>query len=141
MKRGLTLLAVVLIVGALSYGLTRLLWPAPPPSEDQVVWLTREFALTPAQAAAVEKLHDAYVPVCSDHCAQIVDARENLAADPSNPGLEREVRRLEQVCQEATLAHVREVAACMERRQGERFLTLVEPRILHHDHQAAFGLK
>lgn len=141
MKRGLTLLAVVLIVGALSYGLTRLLWPTPPPSEDQVVWLTREFALTPAQADEVEKLHDAYVPVCSDHCAQIVDAREKLATDPDNPGLQREVRQLEQVCQEATLEHVRQVAACMDPEQGRRFLALVEPRILHHDHREAFGLK
>jgi len=141
MKRGVTLLAVVLSVGALSYVLTRLFWPAPPSSEDQVAWLTREFALTPTQAAAVEKLHDDYVPVCSDHCAQIVDARERLAADPGNPGLQREVRRLEQVCQDATLEHVRRVAACMAPDQGRRFLALVEPRILHHDHQEAFGLK
>jgi len=141
MKRGLTLLAVVLIVGALSYGLTRLLWPAPPSSEDQVAWLTREFALTPAQAAAVEKLHDAYVPVCSDHCARIVAAREKLAAAPNDPTRQEEVHRLERVCQESTLDHLRQVAACMAPEQGRRFLALVEPRIRHHDHQGAFGLK
>lgn len=141
MKRGLTLLAIVLLVGAGSYALTRLFWPAPPADEDQVAWLTREFELSPTQAAAVERLHLDYIPLCSDHCARIVEARERLAASPADPALQAEVRRLERVCQEATLAHVREVAACMPPDQGRRFLALVEPRILQHDHQAAFGLR
>lgn len=141
MKRWLTLFAVVALVGAGSYGLTRLFWPAPSVNEDQVTWIAREFKLTSDQKAAVEKLHRAYLPVCSDHCALIVEARERLAAKPHDAALQAEVVRLERRCQQATLAHVREVAACMAPEQGRRFLALVEPRIVHHDHAAAFDLK
>jgi hypothetical protein len=141
MKRLLTLFAVVLLVGAGSYGVTRLVWPAPSPDEDQLTWLAREFELTPTQLEAVRKLHYDYLPVCSDHCAAIVDAREKLAARPDDPQLRAEVMRLEKVCQDATLRHVREVSACMSPHHGQRFLALVEPRISRHDHQAAFGLK
>lgn len=141
MKRFLTLLAVVALVGGASYGLTRVFWPAAPADEDQVTWLAREFKLSAAQKTAVEKLHHAYLPVCSDHCAAIVDVRERLAFTPQDATLRTELARLERECQQATLAHVRQVAACMDAAQGRRFLALVEPRILHHDHHAAFGLK
>lgn len=141
MKRWLTLLAIVALVGAGSYFATRALSPAPPADEDQVAWIAREFKLTPAQRDAVEKLHRDYLPVCSDHCALIVDARERLAEKPDDAAMRAEVARLERQCQQATLAHVRQVAACMEPKQAQRFLALVEPRILHHDHNAVFGLK
>lgn len=140
MKRLLVILAVVVLVGAGSYGITRLVVP-PPADEDQIVWLTREFKLTPAQAATIEALHLAYIPVCSDHCAAIVAARERLASSPADPNLRTEVLRLERICQEATLQHVRAVAEQMDAAQGARFLALVEPRILRHEHHAAFGLK
>lgn len=141
MKRVLLLLLVVALVGGASYGLTRVFWPAAPADEDQVTWLAREFKLSAEQKSAVEKLHHAYLPVCSDHCAAIVDVRERLALAPQDVALRTELARLERECQQATLAHVREVAACMDADQGRRFLALVEPRILHHDHHAAFGLK
>lgn len=141
MKRVVIVLAVMLLVGAGSYGITRLVAPKPPADEDQIAWITREFKLTPAQAAAIEKIHLDYIPVCSDHCAAIVAARERLAGAPDDPHLRAEVVRLEEVCQAATLQHVREVAAQMNAHQGQRFLSLVEPRIMRHDHQAAFGLK
>lgn len=141
MRRWLTLLAIVALAGAGSYLATRAFWPAPPANEDQITWLTREFHLTPEQRAAIEKLQDDYIPVCSDHCAMIVSARERLAERPDDAGLQTEVARLERQCQQATLAHVRRVAACMDTKEGRRFLSLVEPRILHHDHEKVFGLK
>lgn len=141
MKRWFTLLTIVLCVGAGSYGLTRWLGPAPKADEDHLSWMAREFDLTAEQKTCVEKLQRDYIPVCSDHCALIVDARERLAARPEDTALRQEVAALERRCQQATLAHVRQVAACMTPAQGRRFLALVEPRILHHDHQAAFDLK
>ena len=119
----------------------RTLWPAPPPDDDQVAWIAREFKLTDEQRGAVEKLHRDYIPVCSDHCALIIDARERLATQPNDAALQAEVIRLERQCQQSTLQHVRQVAQCMSPEQGRRFLALVEPRILHHDHNRAFGLK
>ena len=141
MKRLLLLAIVVIIAGAASYGLTRYLAPGAPADEDQITWLKREFKLTPAQAERIEQIHLAYIPVCSDHCALIVEARERLATAPNDAALRREVARLEKRCSDATLEHVREVAACMDERQGRRFLKLVEPRISRHDHQGPFGLK
>lgn len=141
MKRWLTLLAVVALAGAGSYFATRAFWSAPPIDEDQVAWIAREFKLTPVQHAAVEKLHNAYLPVCSDHCVMIVDARERLAAHPGDATFAAELTRLERRCQQTTLGHVRQVAACMAPEQGRRFLALVEPRILDHDHNAVFDLK
>lgn len=141
MKRWLMLLAVVALVGVGSYFATRALWPAPLADEDQVAWLAREFKLTADQKTAVAKLHNDYLPTCSDHCALIVQAHERLAAHPGDAEVAAEVTRLERRCQQATLAHVRQVAACMAPDQGRRFLALVEPRILEHDHNAAFGLK
>ncbi|MBA3849953.1 MAG: hypothetical protein C0502_08145 [Opitutus sp.] len=141
MKRLLMLLAVVVLVGAGSYGAARLLWPAPPTDEDLVAWLRREFDLTTKQAAAVEKLHRDYLPVCSNHCAIIVATREKLAEKPGDAALLAEALRLKKACQQITLAHVREVATHMSAEEGRRFLSLVEPRITRHDHQGVFGLK
>lgn len=141
MKRLLTLLAVVIAIGGASYGIARRMMPAPPVDEDQVAWIAREFQLAPAQAAAVQQLHYDYLPVCSDHCAAIVAAREKAAETPGDATLQADVLRLEERCQQATLAHVRKVASHMDAAQGRRFLSLVEPRILRHDHQAVFGLK
>lgn len=141
MKRALLLAVVVIVAGLGSYGLTRLVAPPPPADEDQVAWLKREFKLTPEQAARIEKIHYAYIPVCSDHCALIVAARERLAAAPTSLDLQAEVARLEKFCSDATRAHVREVAAQMDARHARRFLELVEPRISRHDHEGPFGLK
>lgn len=141
MKRYALLLAVILGVGAASYALTRLMWPAAAVKEDQMTWLKREFALTPSQAAAIEKLHYDYVPVCSEHCAMIVEARERLAAHPNNSEVRAEVAQKEKLCADATLAHVRDVAAQMDAAQSRRFLELVEPKISRHQHEGPFGLK
>ncbi|MDP1581549.1 MAG: hypothetical protein Q8M02_14865 [Candidatus Didemnitutus sp.] len=141
MKRLALLLAVLLGVGAASYALTRMLWPVAAVAEDQMTWLTREFALSPTQAAAIEKLHYDYVPVCSEHCAMIVEARERLAAQPTDPALRVEVAQKEKLCADATLAHVHEVAAQMDAAHGRRFLELVVPKISRHQHHGPFGLK
>lgn len=141
MKRWLTLVAIVAAIAALSYGVTRWLWHGPSGDEDQVAWIAREFRLTADQKSAVEQLHRDYLPVCSDHCAAIVEARERCVARPGDATCQAEVQRLERVCQQATLAHVRQVASCMAPEEGRRFLALVEPRITRHDHHAAFGLK
>lgn len=141
MKRLLLLAIVVIVAGAGSYALTRLLAPPPPEHEDQIVWLKREFRLSAEQTARIERVLNDYIPVCSDHCAAIVDARERLAAAPQDADLRAEVARLEQACQIATLQHVRDIAACMPEQQGRRFLQLVEPRIARHQHHGPFGLK
>ena len=139
MKRYLALIALVVAVAAASYALTRGLMPHR--EEDQMVWLQREFQLTASQTAAVEKLHAAYQPVCSEHCRLIMAARERMAAAPDDSAARAEIARLEKICNQATLAHLREVAAQMAPEQGRRFLALVEPKVSRHEHQGPLGLK
>jgi len=139
MKRYLILIALAVVVAAGSFALTRRLMPAA--GESQMAWLTREFELTPAQAAAVEKLHADYQPVCAEHCRQIMAVRERLAAAPADPAAEAELSRLTQKCQDATRRHLHEVAGHMAPRQAERFLALVEPKLSRHAHQGPLGLK
>ena len=139
MKRYFILLAVAVAVAAGSYALTRNLLPAG--EEDQLAWLTREFQLTPAQAAAVEKLQADYQPVCAGHCQLIMAARTRLAAAPGDAAVQMEITRLEQVCSDATRRHLHEVAAQMTPEQGHRFLALVEPKLSRQTHQGPLGLK
>lgn len=139
MKRYFILLAVAVAVAAGSYGLTRNLLPAG--EEDQLAWLTREFQLTPAQTAAVEKLQAGYQPVCAGHCQLIMAARTRLAAAPGDAAVQAEITRLEQVCSDATRRHLHAVAAQMAPEQSLRFLALVEPKLSRQTHQGPLGLK
>jgi hypothetical protein len=139
MRRYVALFLVTVAVAAVSFTLTRQLLP--PGDEDQGVWLQREFKLNAAQAAAVGKMQAAYQPVCTEHCRLIREARDRLAANPNDAAVQAEITRLEQMCSQATLQHLREVAALMSPDQGRRFLTLVEPKVSRQEHQGPLGLK
>ncbi len=139
MKRYLILIVLAVVVAAGSFALTRRLMPAG--EETQMAWLTREFELTPAQAAAVEKLQADYQPVCAEHCRQIMEVRERLTATPGNAAAQADLARLMQKCHDATQQHLRKAAACMDPKQAGRFLALVEPKLSRHAHQGPFGLK
>ena len=139
MKRYLILIGLAVAVAAGSYALTRGLFPRG--EEDQMTWLRREFKLTAGQAAAVEKMQAAYQPGCAEHCRLIMEERDRLAAAPNDAAVQAEIARLEQICNEATLEHLRQVAAQMAPGQGRRFLTLVEPKVSRHAHQGPLGLK
>ncbi len=139
MKRSLILSVFAIGLAAAAFFLARGL--APQGDEDQQAWLRREFKLNPAQTAAVEKMQAAYQPVCAEHCRLIIAARDRLAASPNDAPAQQEVARLEDVCQEATLGHLRELAAQMPPNQGSRFLALVEPKVSRHQHQGPLGLK
>lgn len=139
MKRFLLLFVLTAAVAVATYALTRLLLVPGP--EDPMAWLSRDFKLTARQAAAVEKLQTAYEPVCAEHCRLIAEARLHLAARPDDPAARAEIVRLEQKCTEATLDHLHAVAALMAPAQGQRFLTLVEPKVSRHDHEGPFGLQ
>jgi hypothetical protein len=127
-----TLLA--LAAAALAFGITHLCLRPSVENTDEITWLRKEFNLTPAQVAAIEKLHDDYHPVCMAHCAAITAARQNFAPPA-------ELARLETVCRDATLAHLQRVAAVMSPAEATRFLALVTPKVSGHPHDAPLGLK
>lgn len=109
----------------------------------EFAWLQSEFRLTAEQTSAVAKLHDDYDPVCMTHCRAIIKARAKLSAAPASeqPAARAELTRLEAVCHDATLAHLKRVAAVMSPDQGARFLALVEPKLSGQNHAAPLGLK
>ena len=136
------------IVGLLAFGLTRWL-SRPSMQEDEQVWLQKEFHLTAAQSAEIERLQAAYEPVCMDHCARVMKARkriETLAAagqvgSDDYHSAQTEMTRLKEVCRVATLAHLQSVAAVMSPEDGRRFLTMVVPKLSQQSHEMPLGLK
>jgi hypothetical protein len=143
-KRGLLFVVCVIVAGLASFGLTRwIATPAVVEMDDEITWMRDEFHLSPAQTAAIEKLHDDYFPVCMEHCRLVGAARKSLAAAPAaeKPAAQAEILRLETVCQDATRAHLQRVAAVMPPDEGERFLALVLPKLTHLEHNAPLGLK
>jgi Spy/CpxP family protein refolding chaperone len=128
----------------LAFGVTYIvLRPAASAGTDEIAWMQKEFHLTPAQTAAIEKLHEDYHPVCMEHCKLIMQARQKLAASPSveKAAAQAELTRLEAVCHDATQAHVQRVAAAMSPEEGARFLSLVGPKVSGQSHDAPLGLK
>lgn len=133
MKRGLVFLLCIVVSATIAYTVTqRLITPG---EEDQLTWLKREFHLNADQTAAIERLQAAYAPVCAEHCRLIQAATSRTGTTPA------EISRLEQVCHDATLAHLREIAAVMPPTEARRFLALVEPKVARHGHQGPLGLR
>ncbi|MBE2214336.1 MAG: hypothetical protein IAE82_10735 [Opitutaceae bacterium] len=113
-------------------------------SGDDLQWIRTEFRLDDAQFAAVKKLHDDYAVVCAGHCADIAAATTRLqrltsenAAPTDLEAARREVAALEEVCNTATRAHLRRVAAAMPAEQGARYIALVEPHLAHSPHDGS----
>lgn len=149
MKRGVAILGLAVMALGLGY------WVAGQRHADELTgvrgsdlsWLQIEFNLSDEQFAAVSAAHRDYATVCSRHCADILTAQRNLdtlRANGAGPnvvaGAEEELTRLENVCNNATLAHVRRVAGLMPPEAGSRFLTLVEPHLATQPHDGDRGL-
>jgi hypothetical protein len=148
MRRLSSFLALVVAVAATAYGLTYY-YSASRQPEDQWTWLRREFHLDGAQLVRIKALHEAYQPVCADHCSRIMAARERLA------GLDQAGRRntpdylatlgeweaVKRECNEATFRHLQAVAAVMSPAQGRRYLDMMGPRIVRADHIGPLGIR
>lgn len=140
----LVVLGMVAVIGALCYrmGSERELHVAAREG-DPMRWLRTEFRLNEAQYARIARLHQDYGKICAEHCRKIqeaMDGRDTLAAAKPADGVklaasEQRVRELESVCERSIEAHVREVAACMPAKEGERYLAMVLPRISSFDHK------
>lgn len=132
-------LAVVVAVCAASFGASYLANREPEVSAaarkgDAMAWLQAEFQLGPGEFTRIRKLHDDYGIVCAGHCAAIMDARRRKA--PAG-----ELAQLEETCVRAMTEHFQRVAAEMPPGQGERYLTIVLPRVAAYDHVEAPNLQ
>jgi len=147
MKRLLPFLLLILAVAATAYGVTRYLNTRTP--ADQWSWLRREFHLSDTQFARIRALHEAYQPVCADHCSRIMavqhrlDELEGTTAknSPAYLAALKEWAELKRECNEATLQHLRRVAREMDPDQGSRYLALMVPRVTQFDHRAPRGVR
>ncbi len=147
MKRAAAYLLVLLLAAAAGYGITYHLRTRR--SEDQWVWLRREFHLSNGQFARVQALHDAYQPVCADHCSRILAARQRLeelsrGGQAGTADYRATLARWEDIrreCEQATLRHLDTVAAAMNPADGRRYLAMMVPRVLHSDHSGPPGIR
>lgn len=148
MKRLGTIFAAAIVAAVIGFCLVSLRRSAPVPAQNgaDLNWLRTEFALDDAQFATIRALHENYSATCARHCGDIASAcarRDELRA-ASVPAAEvtaaeKRITDLTAVCNDATRAHLRRVAAAMSPAQGERFLRTVEPHLaqLPHDGERA----
>jgi hypothetical protein len=147
MKRFGLALVFALVAGLAAFAVTRYVQATKSP--DEMTWLKEEFHLTPAQALAIGKLHQAYEPVCADHCRKIMEMQERLSALESQgkqSSAEYTKARADWVslcreCTNATQNHLERVAAEMAPEQGKRYLALVGPKLTQRDTGKPFGLR
>lgn len=115
---------------------------------DTMEWLRTDFHLTDAQLSTIRQMHSAYSGTCEEHCRKIQEAthaRNALEAAHGNKAAidaaNAEITRMRGICENAIEAHVRRVAALMSPSDGQRYLSLVLPKILDFDHMAAPDLR
>ncbi len=148
MRRLVTFIALVVAVAATAYGLTRY-YSANRRPADQWTWLRREFQLDGAQLAHIQALHEAYQPVCADHCSRIMAASARLAAleqagrkdTPEYLATLGDWKTIKRECNAATFKHLQAVAAVMSPAQGRRYLDMMVPRIVRADHIGPLGIR
>ena len=147
MKRLTAFLLLVLAVAATAYGLTRYLGSRN--VEDQWAWLRREFQLSDAQFSRIVALHQAYQPVCAEHCSRIKALQQRIAelertgatASPDYASAREAWQAVKLECNRATLQHLQRVAAEMAPAEGRRYLALMVPRLAQFDHREPRGVR
>jgi outer membrane murein-binding lipoprotein Lpp len=143
MKRGFLVLAVLVAVIALAYGVSH--WyvirsrPAvTAASTDPLAWMVEELDLDAAAFSKVKSLHDAYQPTCAAMCMEIAKANSRVhellqKSRSMTPELADAIRaaQLRQAdCRTAMLRHIYETAAVLPSNAAERYLNIVTARLL-----------
>jgi hypothetical protein len=115
--------------------------------DDALLWLRHEFKIPGEKMARIEAMHSAYQIVCEEHCRAIRDARSEVrrlrAAHVSGADIaqaEAKSKEVDLVCTTSLTAHMREIAAVIGGDDGQRYLSIVLPRIEKFDHAAAPAL-
>jgi hypothetical protein len=135
MRRYLPLLGVTMLAAGVAFGVTQWIRHASCPNES--AWLRKEFSLTDAQVAAIEKIRAEYKPLCAQHCGKLSTARERIAQAEKTSGInspayaqaQAEYEAINVECGQATRRHLEAIAAQMSPEEGRRYLELVGPKI------------
>lgn len=112
--------------------------------DDALLWLRQEFKIPSEKMTRIAQLHAAYQDVCDEHCRAIREARKEvrrlreLPAQPADiSAAEKKSREVDLVCTTSLEAHLREIAGIIGGVDGERYLTIVLPRIARFEHTGA----
>ncbi|ATC64987.1 hypothetical protein CMV30_14000 [Nibricoccus aquaticus] len=135
MKRFLPLFVVIVLAGAVAFGVTK--WVCHKGCPDENTWLQTEFSLSNEQLAAIKNIRADYGPVCASHCSKLSTEKKRLANLEKKHGRDSAdylaalaaFEALNRECAEATRKHLEAIAAQMPHDQGRRYLEMVGPKI------------
>jgi len=138
----LLIVLVAIAAGGATYHFTR---PATTPArapkgtaaaQDDLEWLQREFKLTPEQLRQIEAAHGAYQTECRQHRARLgaqrgalADARAKHRPAQEITAAQETIASTKAVCRSDAASYAREIAAIIGGTEGERYLSIVLPRL------------
>jgi len=137
-KKLLLVLAVAFLAGGIACALYYRHSVAPVQAEDEMHWLRREFRLTDAQIAEIQRMDRAYRPICDGHCQDYLEAHERLTAmlaqsrkwTPEMAQTMERLYRVEMECHRDMLKHAYEVSSLMAPEEARRYLGMIESRVM-----------
>lgn len=140
--------ALALGAGCLSYVCLRQPMPLAAAGEDDaLLWLRCEFKISPEKMTRIAQMHSGYQDICEVHCRNIRLARaevrklKDAQADAAViAAAETKSKEVDLVCTTSLEAHLREIAEVIGGADGQRYLSIVLPRIAHFDHAGAPNL-
>jgi hypothetical protein len=110
----------------------------------ELAWLQKEFHLSDAEFARIQKLHETYQAGCAERCERIdfknaelskLLAQTNVVTQKIENALQ-EAAQLRTACQKAMLDHFYAVSQTMPPEQGKRYLAWVTERTLGSEHNS-----
>jgi hypothetical protein len=106
-----------------------------------------EFKLPAEKMARIAQMHEAYQGTCEEHCRRIREARAELrklqaaqAAPSEIDAAEAKSKAVALICTTSLETHLREIGNVIGGDEGQRYLSIVLPRIAHFDHAGAPNL-
>lgn len=133
MKRLIAVLALAVLAAAGVYAVHFRQQTADLRQTDPQQWLRRQYALSDAQFAEVQRLESSYRPVCNRHCSDYMAAHDRLQAlvasnsswAPAMAQAMADVYRAEMECRRDMLRHAYDVSRVMAPEQGRRYLGMI----------------
>jgi hypothetical protein len=137
MKKLLSVLLLAAVAAVAVYQIHFRLQTADLRDTDPQQWLRREYSLSDAQFAAIQRLERTYRPVCDRHCADYMTAHTRLqdlitrnpAWTPEIGDAMADTYRIQMECRRDMLRHAYDVSAIMAPEEGRRYMAMILSRI------------
>jgi hypothetical protein len=137
MKKLLPVLFLAAVAAVAVYQIHFRLQTADLRDTDPQQWFRREYSLSDAQYAAVQRLEETYRPVCDRHCSDYRTAHTRLQDlitrsptwTPEIGDAMADTYRIEMECRRDMLRHAYDVSAAMAPNEGRRYMAMILSRI------------